>query len=68
VSNDDLPDYETITKDSRMKDVTPPPYNFVAAHPDDFGLETRVPSAPPHYRSRSSSIATVGHPAPPVEP
>ncbi len=49
-----------MIKDSRRKDITPPPYNFVAAHPSDFGIETRVPSAPPQYRSRSNSTAVVG--------
>jgi hypothetical protein len=60
MNNGDLPDYETVTKDSRMKDMTPPPYNFVAAHPTDFGIDTRVPSAPPQYRSRYNSVATIG--------
>jgi hypothetical protein len=65
VNNGDLPDYETVIKDSRRKDITPPPYNFVAAHPIDFGIESRVPSAPPQYRSRNNSVAVVG--PPPVE-
>jgi len=60
MNNRDLPDYETIIKDSRVKDSTPPPYNFVTTHPTDFGIETRVPSAPPQYRSRSNSIAPNG--------
>ena len=59
-NNGDLPDYETICKDPRPKDPTPPPYNFVAAHPTDFGIEPRVPSAPPQYRSRSNSFFTLG--------
>ena len=55
INNDDLPDYETISKDSQRKEVTPPPYTFVTTHPTDFGLESRVPSAPPQYRSRANS-------------
>ncbi|UJR31007.1 hypothetical protein I4U23_018518 [Adineta vaga] len=66
INNDDLPDYETISKDSRPKDITPPPYNFVTTHPGDFGLESRVPSAPPQYRSRTNSTTTV-RPIPPVQ-
>jgi hypothetical protein len=59
--NDDLPDYETINKDSRVKDVNLPTYNFVATHPTDFGIESQVPtpSAPPKYHSRRSSVATI---------
>ncbi len=57
LNNNDLPDYETIAKDSTMKDLTPPPYNFVATHPTDFGIEARVPSAPPQYSSRRNSSA-----------
>jgi hypothetical protein len=64
MNNRDLPDYETVAKDSRVKDVTPPPYNFVAAHPTDFGIEPRIPSAPPQYRSRSNSVAVVASTAP----
>jgi hypothetical protein len=64
MNNDDLPDYETIIKESSMKDITPPPYNFVTAHPNDFNIEARVPSAPPQYYSRRSSLAT---PHTPVE-
>ncbi len=60
MNNGDLPDYEAVVKDSRTKDMTPPPYNFVAAHPTDFGIDTRVPSAPPQYRSRYNSVATIG--------
>ena len=56
--NDDLPDYETITKDTPVKDFTPPPYNFVATHPTDFGIDTRVPSAPPQYSSRRTSVSS----------
>ncbi|CAF0773174.1 unnamed protein product [Adineta steineri] len=59
INNDDLPDYETISKNPRPKDITPPPYNFVAAHPTDFGIEMSVLNAPPQYRSRCSSVATV---------
>ncbi len=58
LNNDDLPDYETTIKDSSMKDLTPPPYNFVTTHPNDFGIDARVPSAPPQYNSRRSSLAT----------
>jgi len=47
-----------------MKDVTPPPYNFVATHPTDFGIDPRVPSAPPQYYSRRSSLATTNNDAP----
>jgi hypothetical protein len=65
-NNDDLPDYDTIVKDSAMKDPTPPPYTFVAAHPNDFGIEARITSAPPQYHSRRSSLATTD-PATPVE-
>ncbi|CAF4848867.1 unnamed protein product [Rotaria socialis] len=57
INNDGLPDYETITKDLPMKDLTPPPYNFVASHPNDFGIEVGVPSAPPKYYSRPNSAA-----------
>lgn len=64
LNNDDLPDYETITKDSSRKDVTPPPYNFVATHPNDFGIDPRIPSAPPQYNSRRSSLATTNNDAP----
>ena len=60
MNNRDLPDYETVIKDSRTKDITPPPYNFVTTHPSDFGIESRVPSAPPQYRSRSNSEAVIG--------
>ncbi len=67
MNNRGLPDYETVVKDSRTKDLTPPPYNFVASHPTDFGIDTRVPSAPPQYRSRCNSIATVGPVPPPVQ-
>jgi hypothetical protein len=66
MNNDDLPDYETIIKDSSMKEITPPPYNFVAAHPNDFGIGARIPSAPPQYNSRRSSLATT-NPMAPVE-
>jgi hypothetical protein len=67
VNNDDLPDYEAISKHPRTKDITPPPYNFVAAHPNDFGItETRIPSAPPQYRSRCNSTVTV-EPMSPVQ-
>ncbi|CAF2811744.1 unnamed protein product [Rotaria sp. Silwood2] len=59
MNNDDLPDYETIVKDSSMKETTPPPYNFVASHPNDFGIEARIPSAPPRYYSRHNSVVTV---------
>lgn len=59
MNNGDLPDYETVVKDS-----TPPPYNFVTAHPTDFNVETRVPSAPPQYRTRCNSTATVQSIAP----
>lgn len=59
VNNDDLPDYETISKESNRKDPTPPPYNFVTTHPNDFGITARVPSAPPVYSSRRNSSATV---------
>lgn len=55
MNNRDLPDYETV-----IKDATPPPYNFVTSHPTDFGIDTRVPSAPPQYRSRSNSIVPNG--------
>ncbi len=55
MNNADLPDYEAI-----IKDTTPPPYNFVTTHPTDFGIEARVPSAPPQYRSRTNSVAVVG--------
>ncbi|CAF2639751.1 unnamed protein product [Rotaria sp. Silwood2] len=64
MNNGDLPDYETISKDSLAKDTTPPPYNFVAAHPTDFGIETVIPSAPPQYRSRSNTEATIEPNAP----
>ncbi|CAF0942160.1 unnamed protein product [Rotaria sp. Silwood1] len=64
INNDDLPDYETISKDSLGKDTTPPPYNFVAAHPTDFGIDTDAPSAPPQYRPRSSTVATIEPNAP----
>ncbi|CAF1106672.1 unnamed protein product [Adineta steineri] len=59
VNNDDLPDYETIIKDAPVKDGIPPPYNFVTTHPTDFGIETRIPSAPPQYHSRRSSSAII---------
>ena len=59
VNNDDLPDYETISKEPNQKDHTPPPYNFVTTHPNDFGITARVPSAPPLYSSRRNSSATV---------
>lgn len=39
-----------------MKDTTPPPYTFVTTHPNDFGIESRIPSAPPQYHSRRSSL------------
>jgi hypothetical protein len=58
MDNDDLPDYETTIKDSSAKDITPPPYNFVATHPNDFGIDAPIPSAPPQYYSRRSSLAT----------
>jgi hypothetical protein len=60
VNNDDLPDYETITKDARVKDIIPPSYNFVAAHPTDFGIDAQAPSAPPEYYSRRNSTSTIG--------
>ncbi|CAF0904791.1 unnamed protein product [Rotaria sordida] len=57
MNNADLPDYETISKDSLGKHTIPPPYNFVAAHPNDFGIETSfIPSAPPEYDPRSNTI------------
>lgn len=59
VNNDDLPDYETISKEPRLKDPTPPPYNFVTTHPNEFGIESRVPSAPPVYSSRRNSSAII---------
>jgi hypothetical protein len=59
LNNDGLPDYETTTKSSYMKDVTPPPYNFVTTHPNEFGIDPRVPSAPPQYSSRRNSAATI---------
>lgn len=59
VNNDDLPDYATISKESVQKDPTPPPYNFVTTHPNDFGITSRVPSAPPLYSSRRNSAAIV---------
>lgn len=59
MNNRDLPDYETVIKDPPAKDVTPPPYNFVATHPNDFGIEGRVTSAPPQYRSRNNSVAVI---------
>ena len=58
--NNDLPDYETITKETRAKEMIPPSYNFVAAHPTDFGIDTPIPSAPPEYRSRRNSTSTIG--------
>ena len=64
MNNTDLPAYETISKAISTKDITPPPYTFVAAHPSDFGLEARVPSAPPQYRSRDHSAASVRSPVP----
>lgn len=63
MNNTDLPAYETISKAISTKDITPPPYTFVTAHPSDFGLEARVPSAPPQYRSRDHSAASVRSPA-----
>ncbi|CAF2153677.1 unnamed protein product [Rotaria magnacalcarata] len=66
INNDGLPDYETVTKDPPMKDLTPPPYNFVTLHPNDFGIELRVPSAPPRYYSRPNSAA-VGDSSVPIE-
>ncbi|UJR15643.1 hypothetical protein I4U23_002579 [Adineta vaga] len=57
LDNDDLPDYDTIIKDTAVKDGIPPPYNFVTTHPNDFGIGPRVPSAPPQYHSRRSSLA-----------
>jgi hypothetical protein len=65
LNNDDLPDYETTTKTPYMKDVTPPPYNFVTTHPNDFGIDSRIPSAPPQYSSRRTSVATI-HPNDPI--
>ena len=41
-----------------MKDPTPPPYNFVTTHPNDFNIESRVPSAPPQYTSRRPSVVS----------
>ncbi|CAF0814595.1 unnamed protein product [Adineta ricciae] len=67
VNNDDLPDYDTIIKDTSIKDGIPPPYTFVTTHPGDFGIEPRAPSAPPQYHSRRSSLST-SHPTAPVEP
>ncbi|CAF1119751.1 unnamed protein product [Rotaria sordida] len=66
MTNEGLPDYETIIKDSTMKEITPPPYNFVASHPNDFGIEARVPSAPPRYLSRPNS-AVMGISNTPIE-
>lgn len=63
MNNGDLPDYDTVIKDTRPKEMTPPPYNFVTTHPADFGIEARVPSAPPQYRSRNSSVAVIEPPS-----
>ncbi|CAF3391986.1 unnamed protein product [Rotaria socialis] len=62
VNNQDLPDYETVTKDTLTKDANPPSYNFVAAHPSDFDTEARVPSSPPQYRSRSNTAVVTTEP------
>ena len=60
LNNDGLPDYDASTKTPRAaKEATLPTYTFVAEHPDDFGLGTRVPSAPPQYQSRRTSVATI---------
>lgn len=57
INNEGLPDYETIVKDTTVKDLTPPPYNFVTSHPNDFGIEQAAPNAPPQYTSRPNSAA-----------
>ena len=62
MNNGDLPAYEAVIKAPRPKEMTPPPYNFVTTHPADFGIESRVPSAPPQYRSRNNSVAVVDPP------
>ncbi|CAF1217811.1 unnamed protein product [Rotaria magnacalcarata] len=62
VNNQDLPDYETVTKDTLAKDANPPSYNFVAAHPSDFDIEARVPSAPPQYSSQSNTAVVTTEP------
>lgn len=59
MANGDLPDYESVIKES-----TPPPYNFVTSHPTDFHIDARIPSAPPQYRSRPNSSTAVGSLAP----
>lgn len=59
MNNGDLPDYNTVIKDTRPKDMTPPPYTFVTTHPNDFGIGERVTSAPPQYRSRNNSVAVI---------
>ena len=59
IGNDDLPDYDTITKDTWIKESTPPAYNFVTDHATDFGIEGRMASAPPQYRSRPSSAVSI---------
>lgn len=62
MNNGDLPDYATVIKDPQPKEITPPPYNFVTTHPTDFGIEARVLSAPPQYRSRNNSVAVIEPP------
>jgi len=59
LNNDDLPDYETITKDTPMKDATPPPYNFFStpSHAD-----SSAPTAPPQYSSRPGSTISLQRP------
>lgn len=56
LNNDDLPDYETITKDTTMKDSTPPPYNFIA---NQF---PPIPTAPPQYSSQPGSMVSIRPP------
>jgi hypothetical protein len=58
INNNDLPDYNTIIKDKSFKDTNPPTYQAVAANPTDFGIQVRVPSAPPQYDSRPVPLET----------
>ena len=67
VNNDDLPDYDTIVKDTSIKDGIPPACALVRSRPGDFGIEPRAPNAPPQYHSRRSSLSA-SHPTAPVEP
>jgi hypothetical protein len=50
-----LPNYDTVAKEVSSKETIPPPYNFVATHPTDFGLDDATPNAPPGYSSRPNS-------------